>query len=332
MKIGILSFAHLHAESYIQVLQAEPGVELLGLADDDRERGTRFAEQFGTRYFDSFEALLAEKPDGVIVCSENSRHRPLVELAAQAGVNVLCEKPLATRAEDARAMVDACERAGVILMTAFPMRFSAPVREVKARLEAGELGQVYCFNAVNQGTQPGRLRAWFIDRELAGGGAVFDHTVHLADLMRWYLGSEVREVYAQTNRIIHADEVAVETGGLVMLTFENGVFASIDCSWSRPHFWPTWGGLGFELVTERGAVLVDAFRQNITVYRSDLQRPVWNHWGSNSDAAMIQEFLAAVHERRSPLVTGVDGLRATEIALAAYRSAESGQPVQVERL
>ncbi len=332
MKIGILSFAHLHAESYIQILQAAPGVELLGLADEDRERGARFAQQFGARFFDSYEALLAEKPDGVLVCSENNRHRPLVELAAQAGAHVLCEKPLATRLEDARAMIEACERAGVSLMTAFPMRFSAPVLEVKTRLAAGDLGQVYCFNAVNQGKHPGKLRAWFVDQELAGGGAVFDHTVHLADLMRWFLGSEVSEVYAQTNRIIHAGEVEVETGGLVMLTFENGVFASIDCSWSRPHYWPTWGGLGFELVTERGAVLVDAFRQNLTVYRPDLQRPVWSYWGSNNDAAMIAEFLAALREGRSPSVTGADGLRAVEIALAAYRSAESGQPVRVERV
>ena len=164
-------------------------------------------------------------------------------------------------------MLDACDRAGVKLMTAFPMRFSAPVREIKAQLDAGELGRVYCCNAHQPGRDaraPSRLvrgpRSW------PGGGAVMDHTVHLADILRWYLDSEVVEVYAQTNQILHADEVAVETGGLLMLTFANGVFASIDCSWSKPDYYPTWGGLTFELVTERGAVLVDAFRQNLTVY------------------------------------------------------------------
>jgi predicted dehydrogenase len=115
-------------------------------------------------------------------------------------------------------------------MTAFPMRFSTPLLEVKARLDAGDLGQVYCFNATNQGEAPLHLRPWFVDRELAGGGALTDHIVHLADVMRWYLGSEVTEVYAQSNRILYAAEVQVETGGLVMLTFANGVFASIDCS------------------------------------------------------------------------------------------------------
>jgi predicted dehydrogenase len=79
-----------------------------------------------------------------------------------------------------------------------------------------------------------------VDKELAGGGALTDHIVHLADIMRWYLRSEVIEVYAQSNQIMHAAEVDVETGGLVMLTFANGVFASIDCSWNKPNYYPTW--------------------------------------------------------------------------------------------
>ena len=80
-----------------------------------------------------------------------------------------------------------------------------------------------------------------------------DHTVHLVDIMRWYLGREVSEVYAQTNRIFYADEVQVETGAVELITFENGAFASIDASWSKPAYWPSWGGLTFEMVTERGA-------------------------------------------------------------------------------
>lgn len=331
MKIGILSFAHLHAEAYIRNLMAAPRIELIGIGDEDLARGAHFASQFGTHLFESYEALLAARPDGVLVCSENSKHRPLVEMAAAAGVHVLCEKPLATNPADARAMVSACRQAGVILMTAFPMRFSAAIREVRMRLAAGDLGRPYCFNATNQGELPRKHREWFVDRDLAGGGAVADHTVHLADIMRWYLQSEAAEVYAQTNRIFHGDEVQVETGGLVMLTFENGVFATIDTSWSRPDYWPTWGGLGLEMVTERGAVVVDAFKQNLTVYRPDLQRPVWSHWGSDINAAMIAEFIAAIREGRQPLVTGEDGLRAVEIVAAAYRSAETGQPVKVER-
>ncbi|HEX6383216.1 MAG TPA: Gfo/Idh/MocA family oxidoreductase, partial [Anaerolineae bacterium] len=307
MRIGIMSFAHHHAEAYIQNLRNIPGVELMGAADEDAARGRRFAQQHGAPFFETYEALLGANPGGVIVCSENSRHRPLVELAAGAGAHVLCEKPLATTLADARAIVEACEAAGVVLMTAFPMRFSTPLMAIKARLDAGDLGQVYAFNAANQGELPTRHRQWFVDPELAGGGAVMDHTVHLVDIMRWYLDSEVSEVYVQTNQIFHADEVEVETGALEMLTFQNGVFATIDASWSRPPYWPTWGGLAFEMITERGAVFVDAFSQNLTVYQHTTQRATWRYWGSDANQAMIEEFVDAVREKRAPRVTGMDG-------------------------
>ncbi len=331
MKIGIMSFAHHHAEAYIQNMPLLPGVEIMGLADDDRERGERMARQFNARRFESYQALLAAKPDGVVICSENNKHRPLAELAAAAGAHVLCEKPIGTTLADAKAIVEACDRAKVKLMTAFPMRFSPPLLEVKARLDAGDLGQVVCFNATNQGELPKKLRGWFVDKTLAGGGAVMDHTVHLADIMRWYLRSEVVEVYAQTNRIFHADEVEVETGGLLMLTFASGVFATIDCSWSKPPYYPTWGGLTFELVSERGSVIVDAFKQNLTVYRHDLQRPAWAFWGSDANGAMIADFVAAIRDDRPPRVSGMDGYRAVEVALAAYESARTGQPVRLSQ-
>jgi predicted dehydrogenase len=147
--------------------------------------------------------------------------------------------------------------------------------------------------------------------------------------MRWYLGKEVTEVYAQTNHIFHADEVDVETGGLEMITFDNGAFASIDSSWSRPPYWPAWGGLSFEMVTEQGSIFVDAFRQNLVVYRQDWQRAGWSYWGSDANQAMVNEFIAAIRENRQPYVTGYDGLKAVEVVEAAYRSAERGQPVSL---
>ena len=327
MKIGILSFAHLHAESYAHALNVMPGVELMGIADDDAARGEHFARNYATRFYPSYDALLADQPDGVIVCSENVRHRPLVELAAQAGVHVLCEKPLATTLSDGQAMLDACRQAGVVLMTAFPMRFSAPVLEIKSLLGSGQLGRLLACSATNQGQNPKRYRDWFVDKTLAGGGSVFDHTVHLADILRWYLDSEVVEVYAQTNRIIHRDAVEVETAGLLMLTFADGAFASIDCSWSRPLNYPTWGGLTFDLICERGVVNVDGFSQHLVSYSNRSQTPSWIPWGSDSDQAMIGEFLSAIAENRTPRVTGYDGYKAMEVALAAYRSAELGKPV-----
>jgi len=329
MRIGILSFAHHHAESYIHQLRAIPGAELIGLADDDMERGRSYAERNGARLYPTYEALLADRPDGALICSENNGHRALTELAAAAGVHVMCEKPLATNLADAQAMIDACQRAGVILMTAFPMRFSAPILAVKERLNAGDLGQVYCYNTTNQGRMPINERRWFVDKELAGGGAVIDHTVHLADILRWFSQSEVVEVYAQTNRLLHRDIVQVETGGQLMLTFADDTFATIDASWSKPLNYPTWGGLTMEIISQRGLTRVDAFSQNLNVFQQEPAANNWLYWGSNADRGMVEEFLAAIVESRQPGVTGQDGYKSLEVALAAYRSAESRQPVQL---
>jgi predicted dehydrogenase len=196
-------------------------------------------------------------------------------------------------------------------------------------LDQDGLGRVYACNTTNQGQMPKRYRDWFVDKELAGGGSVMDHTVHLADVLRWYLDSEVIEVFGQTNQIIHRETIDVETGGLVMLTFANGTFATIDCSWSRPLNYPTWGGLALDLIGERGVVSVDAFRQNLTAYDNRAEHPVWLPWGSDSDGAMLAEFMAAIREKRAPRVTGYDGYKALEIALAVYHSAELGQPVSL---
>jgi predicted dehydrogenase len=327
IRVGILSFAHLHAEAYVGNLRANPHVQLIGIADEDHPRGQHFAQVFSTPLYDSYEALLADRPDGVIVCSENARHRPLVELAASRGVHVLCEKPLATTVADAEAMVATCHSAGVRLMTAFPMRFSTPLQEIRKGIHSGTFGRIYAVNSVNTGECPRHHRAWFVDKTLAGGGALSDHVVHLADVLAWYTNQEVTEVYATANNILYPEETGVETGGIVMLCYADGTFATIDCSWSKPPYYPTWGGLSFEMITERGLVTANAFRQVMTVYSHSMQRPRYAYWGSDANQAMIDEFVNCIRENRPPAVTGEDGLRAVRIVEAAYRSVAAGAAV-----
>ncbi|MBN2305534.1 MAG: Gfo/Idh/MocA family oxidoreductase [Anaerolineae bacterium] len=334
MRLAIMSFAHLHAEGYIHNLRAIPDVEMIGFADDNADRGRHFAELYNTKWFETYDTLLAEQPDGVIICSENANHRPLVELAAEAGVHVLSEKPLATSLDDAQAMIDVCNKTGVQLMTAFPMRFSAPIIEIKKLIDSGHLGNIYGCNATNQGQLPklhtAYPRDWFVDKRLAGGGAAADHTVHVADLLRWFLGCEVVEVYAELNHIFYGHEdVNVETGGLIMLTFEDGTFASIDCSWSKPPNYTTWGGLTMELVAEQGFATVDAFKQVMSVYAQNAERPYCAYWGSDANQGMIHEFVMAIRESRTPAITGYDGYKAVEIVDAVYRSAESQCPIKL---
>ena len=331
MRLGIMSFAHLHAEGYVHNLRRAAGVETVGFSDPDRERGRRFSESFGLRWFERHEDLLAEGLDGVVVCSENAGRRELVEMAAATRAHVLCEKPIETNLEDARAMRDACESHGVRFMTAFPMRFDASIGSVRDALERGDLGELYAVNGINHSEIPAHHRAWFADKRLAGGGSVMDHTVHLTDLIRWYTGSEVTEVYAEIGNPFRPGAFDVETAGLVTLGLANGVFASIDCSWSRPPTYPRWGHLKMELVGERGVLSVGAFAQALTVYSGAGHRnPEWLNWGGDPNQAMIDEFVASIREDREPLVTWRDGFEALRVALACYASAERREPVAFE--
>ncbi len=325
VKTAILSFAHLHADSYAHALATHPGTTLAGIADHDAERARRKAAQFGTTAYESYEALLASRDiDAVVVCSENMRHPQLVKMAAAAGKHVLCEKPLAASVQHGQEMIDACSKAGVLLMTAFPCRYSPVMQRMKAVLESGKAGKILALRGTNRGANPG---GWFCNPAESGGGAVIDHTVHVTDLMRWILKSEVQEVYAEiSNGIQHAN---FDDAAFLSLTFDNGVFATLDASWSRPKSFPTWGDVTLEAVTELGTVSMDMFSQNLTLYSDKTGRVSWHNWGGSMDYGLIGAFAGAVAKNEPAPVSGEDGLRAAEVALAAYRSAEQTAPVHL---
>jgi predicted dehydrogenase len=164
---------------------------------------------------------------------------------------------------------------------------------------------------------------------LAGGGAVMDHTVHVVDILRWYMSAEVTEVYAEIDNLFQPDRLNVDTAGLLMLTFDNGVFATLDTSWSRPSFYPMWGNVKIDLITENGVIRSDYFNQKLTVYEGKQQRPIWHTWGSNPDQAMLEEFVSGIREGRAPSITGEDGLAALRVVLAAYESSKTHMPVMM---
>jgi predicted dehydrogenase len=157
-----------------------------------------------------------------------------------------------------------------------------------------------------------------------------DHTVHVTDLLRWLLKAEVSEVYCDaSNGMYHSD---FDDTGLVSLTFENGLFATIDCSWSRPKSYPTWGDVTLEVVAEGGVLSMDMFAQEMSVYQDSGPQVAWQNWGSNMDLGLVKAFVDGVERGTPPEVSGVDGLRATQVVAAAYESARTGQPVKVSRI
>ncbi|GGL90661.1 dehydrogenase [Curtobacterium citreum] len=337
LRIGVLSFAHTHALSYLTALQAMPGAEVVGTDPDGTSTGTELtdlrgrelADALGVAYVDSVEELLAQGVDAVVVTSENARHRALVEQAAAAGVHVLCEKPLATTWEDGLAMRAAAEAAGVLLMVAFPVRFAGTFARLAATKRAGRLGEVFSVRGANNGMLP-LTRSWFTEPELSGGGAIVDHVVHIADLLDELLdGTPAVTVTAVTNRVLHAARAQAETAGLVTITYADGTIAAIDCSWGRPDTSPTWGGLALTVVGSEGSVDVDFFRPSVRGLDAATGRSVVLPYGPDFDQAMLETFVTAVRSGEQPQPDAAVGLRTLAVVLAAQESAASGETVRV---
>ena len=311
---------------YASEIVARPGATLVGIWDADAERGKKYAEQFGTTFYASEGELLAQGLDGVVVASENTHHRRLVELAAAAGVKaVVCEKPLATTIEDARAMIDYCAARGVKLATAFPCRHSPAFKRLREQVQSGAAGEILAIRGTNRGTMPG---GWFIDLPLSGGGAVIDHTVHVADLIWLLLGKDATEVHAEIGNGFYHQEF--DDTGFLTISYDGGVFATLDTSWSRPKTYPTWGDVTLQVVGTGGVFELDLFGQQLEHYDDSIGRAAWPHWGSSLDGELVDGFLKLCAGEAAPdIATGEDGLRALAIALAAYRAAEAKQPVAV---
>ena len=336
MRIGLMSFAHVHAAGYARLLTTMPGVELLA-ADPDHARrpgepgGAALAEALGVAYVADYDALLATRPDAVIVCAENAEHRRLVELAAAAGAHVLCEKPIATTVADALAMTAACAAAGVQLMIAHPVRFSPAFAELRQQVAAGALGEIVSIAGTNNGRIPSSERAWFVDPVAAGGGALTDHLVHLLDLLDClWPDSRVRNVYAVANRLRHP-EVAVETAGLAAMRLElagREVPVVIDASWSRPDGYATWGGLTLRLTGTGGIADLDPFASRIGGHLNSTGNAAWIGYGPDLDALLLGSFLQVAAGAAVAAPDGAAGTRSLAVVLAAYESLRSGQPVE----
>ena len=324
-KIGVMSFAHMHAFSYAACLNELLEAEFVAVWDDVPKRGRAAAKQFGATFCADLDKFLKLDLEGVIICSENVKHRMLVERAAAAGKWILCEKPLATTIADAKAMVEACKKAHVGFGTAFPCRYAAPLMAVQKLIASGEYGAVYAANCTNNGQFPG---GWFADESLSGGGATMDHTVHVVDLVRWITGREFKHVYCENGNLLHPG-IETDDVGSLHLEMEDGIQISHIASWNRSKSFPTWGDVTMEIICENGVIRVDGFNQKINVYNDDRVKAEWAYWGSNPDLGLIKDFAASIDERRQPAITGIDGLRAVEVTVAAYKSVESGKRVAI---
>lgn len=326
LKVGMISFAHAgHPDSYLRELMSHPNVEVVGIADKNRTRVQEHLDLYGISYYSDYRELLKTDIQAVFICSEYVDHAKLTIEAAKAGKHIMCEKPLGLSIEEMQDMIAVCRYEGVQLMTAFPSRFSTAVIQAKEIIDRGDIGEILAIKGTNRGGMPGD---WFVDRAISGGGAIMDHTVHVMDLMNWFLSVPVEEVYAEASTNFY--ELDVEDSGMVHVKFQNGVIAVIDTSWSFCESFPRSFDITLNIIGTKGVISVDALAQSNEVYSDDVMKAQWSFWGDEMDKALVYSFIDALRESRDVPITGEDGLKSTAVALAAYESLRTKSPISME--
>lgn len=320
VRVCILSVAHVHAGTYVRCLKRNPDVELLGVYDEILQRGEAFAQEHQITCWQSAGSLLRQDVDVALVCSENRMHSKWVRLAAEAGVDVLCEKPLGVERTDMEEMIAACRSQGVQLMTAMCNRYIHSFREAMQAVKEGQIGRLVAVFASNKGTMPG---GWFTEKELSGGGCVIDHTVHVADLMNHMLDAQPLEVYAQSgNRLF---EMNVEDCAVVTMRYPKGVLVTLDASWSRTDYFPYGRDLTLRFIGSRGTIYIDYFAEHNRIYAPG--KRICSYYGEDKDQMMIDELVECYQTGRPFPISGEDGMKCALVAEAAIRSLEEDRTV-----
>jgi predicted dehydrogenase len=226
---------------------------------------------------------------------------------------------LVTTEAEAKEMSEAVK--GVSFMTAFPCRFAPSYQRAKERVRAGDIGTIQAICGTNHGKCP---FDWFVDLEQSGGGAMMDHTVHVADLMRDLLQEDPSTVQAQIGSNMYGQ--SWDDSAMLTLQFPSGVFATVDASWSRPQNYKTWGDVTMNIVGDKGVIELNMFGPQVQVWG---ESHMVAGYSSNIDNLLVSEWISSLAEKREPAVTLEDGLAASRIAIRAYESARKIEPVAV---
>jgi len=318
--------------TYAEAVRYVPDAELVAIAGG--RNAERVAQQHGVHASADVDAVLdSPDVDAVLIASPNPFHAPQTLRAAEHGKHVLVEKPMALSVAECRSMVDACERAGVVLMVGHHHRFRRNPVAAKLLLDRGIIGRVDMAAMVQ--TEPDQT-TWLTKPE--NGGYLLGGGVHGLDLLRWWLG-DVRRVAALTGQ--YRGE-RVENGSLLLLDFVGGAHASFQES-VIPGSVPPPGSsvVRFDVVLtgERGVLDVDMYGDVRSSTREgwlvQTSLPAWEgHYAflrMEAYASQAREFVTAIREQRAPRVPATDGLAAVAIVEAAHRAAATGTWQDVEQ-
>ena len=313
--IGAGGISRVHADAW-RALGARGTVTSLAGAE-------AIAAEYGMSVAPDVPTLLAEV-DVVDIVTPSSTHAAFALAAIEAGVHVVCEKPLAATAVEAQRIVEAAADAGVRLFPAHVVRYFPEYAHIKARIDAGEIGEVATQRFFRMGSAP--AAPWFF-QESSGGGVIRDLMIHDIDQALWFAGPAV-SVYAVQNPPTVDDVVPSPVTAQVVLTHAGGAISHLQATWVAP-------GLPFRTSVEVSGDLgrlayssaddsslrLDALPSAATDYMPPM---------SPADSPYFREiadFMTALGQGIDARVTGADGVAAVVIAEAAYASIASGHPI-----
>ncbi|MDR0526998.1 MAG: inositol 2-dehydrogenase [Spirochaetaceae bacterium] len=271
--------------------------------------------------------IFADKSiDAVFICSPTETHIEFIIKAAETGKHIFCEKPIHTNIEKINTALATVRKAGVKLQIGFVRRFDHNHKKVRDTVASGKLGRPHIVKITSRDPEGPPLS--YI---ATSGGIFFDMTIHDFDMARYLAGSEVTEVMAYGAVNIDQDYKKyndVDTA-LIMLKFANGALGVIDNS-RAAHY-------GYDQRTEvhcdKGCVLVGNDLNDTSVISTAdgvfCEKPTWFFLEryNNAFIAEVEDFIKAIINNTEPPVTGVDGLKSVEIAIAAAKSFKEGKPV-----
>jgi predicted dehydrogenase len=326
--LGVGEMGKRHAENLRRLV---PEARLVAIADASPERACQVAAELEIEnWYGGLEAMLERKDlDAVLIATPDKFHAQAVGIAARAGKDILCEKPLALNLADARAAVDAVSKAARRLQVGFMRRYDPAYAMAMKRIEADEIGVPVIFKSVGRDKDGAPLAAY---ESNVNGMIFYTNTIHDFDMARWLMQDEVTGVHAYTTSAIRPEvtKFADVVASVVNLQYRQGAIGNIE-SYAQAVY-------GYDVRTEivgsKGSILVGSLQQTPAVFLTARggERNLADHFLTRfADAyvAEIRDFVHNVLNDRAPRVTGEDGLKALAIAVAAEKSYLQAKPVEV---
>jgi predicted dehydrogenase len=323
IRIGIIGCGQMgrwHLDAY----KGNRRVELIAFADTEFDRARSFAREVGAKAYSShLEMLKSEKLDGISICTLPATHKEITLDVLNAGVHVLCEKPLAISVAEAEEMSRKADEKRLLLLTAFKFRFFDEVMRAKELVQKGSLGDILNFRLMFGGFMD-LSGTWYVRKELSGGGVIMDNGPHAVDLVRFLFG----EIEAIEARISHRLNGAVEDTAKLTMGLKTGAVGTCDLSWSFSAPSKTY----FEIYGEDGTVLLDL--EGMT-YKFN----TWNEWkrisnqtnGKEAFARQIDHFVGAISQKPT-IVKNEDGPKSQMIIDAAYESVKQDRKISLSEV